>query len=109
MNTGQRPLSVGEEETHRNPSTVTRDDNLYKLLYPFSYLHTGVHFTSMLFTVYDIILSRLKPTYRTLRVYHNIFQSRGHAIFDVLRLTLSLSCLASMAVKGLIWDTPILN
>ena len=40
MNTGQRPLSVGEKETHMSPSIVTRDNNRYTLLHALSYLHT---------------------------------------------------------------------
>ena len=65
MNIGQRPLSVGEEETHMSPSIVTRDNNRYTLLHAFSYLHTRIYFgPNMLFTVYDNILSKL--TYETL-------------------------------------------
>ena len=39
MNIGQRPLSVGEEETHTSPNIVTRDNNLYTLLHAF-YIYT---------------------------------------------------------------------
>ena len=42
MNIGQWALSVGEEETHMNPSIVTRVNNLYTLLHAFSYLHVHI-------------------------------------------------------------------
>ena len=39
MNIGQRPLSVGEEETHMSLNIVTRDNNLYIITCIFIFTH----------------------------------------------------------------------
>ena len=89
-----------------SPSIVTRDNNLYTLLHAFSYLHTRIHFRpSMLFTVYDNILSRF--TYKTLPRLSTCVSissnQEGTFIFDVLRLNAQTKNLATL--KTVCWDS----
>ena len=97
MNIGQRPLSVGEEETHMSPNIVTRDNNRYTLfMHCHIYTRVSIFRRNMLFKVYDNILSRF--TYKNPCFVNLSSSQEGTSIFDVLRLNAQTKNLATLKI-----------
>ena len=106
MNIGQRPLSVGEEETHMSPSIVTRDNNRYTLfMHCHIYTRLSIFRPNMLFKVYDNILSRF--TYKKPCFINLSSSQEGTSIFDVVRLNAQTKNLATL--KMVCWDLLIIR
>ena len=106
MNIGQRPLSVGEEETHMSPSIVTRDNNRYTLfMHCHIYTRLSIFRPNMLFKVYDNILSRF--TYKKTCFINLSSSQEGTSIFDVVRLNAQTKNLATL--KMVCWDLLIIR
>ena len=97
MNIGQRPLSVGEEETHMSPNIVTRDNNRYTLFHAFvifthAYLFSDQTCCSKYMITYLVILHM-----KTLPAFINLSSNQeGTSIFDVLRLNAQTKNVATL-------------